>query len=74
VTVSIKDTGKGMSDEKIQAAKRGFVSTRDHKGVGVLISDVLLHAQGGSLNYRHNEEEGIEAIITLRSMQPEAVL
>ncbi|MGH9840564.1 MAG: GAF domain-containing protein [Blastocatellia bacterium] len=71
VTISIKDTGKGMTDEEIQAALRGFVSTHHHKGVGVLITNVLLNAQRGSLNYRRNGNEGIEAIITLKSPQNE---
>ncbi|MDX2034651.1 MAG: GAF domain-containing protein [Blastocatellia bacterium] len=72
ITISFKDTGKGMTDEEIQKALRGFVKTEDHKGVGVLISSVLLNAQRGSLSYRQNEDEGIEAIVTLKISHKEA--
>lgn len=65
VTISIRDTGKGMTEEEIQAAERGFVSTRGHKGVGVLITRVLLNAQRGTLTYRSIKNIGTEAIITL---------
>ena len=71
VTISFKDTGKGMTDEEVQNALRGFVKTADHKGVGVLISSVLLNAQRGSLSYRQNDDEGIEAIVTLKTSHKE---
>ena len=65
VVISIQDTGKGMTEEEVQAAERGFVSTQGHKGVGVLITRVLLNAQRGTLVYRSARNVGTEAIITL---------
>ncbi|HMV49556.1 MAG TPA: ATP-binding protein, partial [Blastocatellia bacterium] len=65
VTVKIQDTGRGMTEEEIQAAERGFVSTHGHKGVGVLITRVLLNAQRGTLTYRSEKNIGTEAIVTL---------
>lgn len=65
VTISFQDTGKGMTEEEIQAAERGFVSTQGHKGVGVLITRVLLNAQRGTLTYRSAKNIGTEAVVTL---------
>lgn len=65
VTISFQDTGKGMTEEEIQAAERGFVSTQGHKGVGVLITRVLLNAQRGTLTYRSTKNIGTEAVVTL---------
>jgi len=74
VIISLKDTGKGMTDEEIRAAMRGFVSTRGHKGVGVLISRVLLYAQGGTLKYRSTPDDGTETLITLPITDTEVAL
>jgi two-component system sensor kinase FixL len=65
VAISIQDTGKGMTEEEILAAERGFVSTHGHKGVGVLITRVLLNAQRGTLTFRSIKNIGTEAIVTL---------
>lgn len=71
-TVVIKDTGKGMTDEQIKTAMKGFVSTRTRRGVGVLISRALLNAQGGTLKYNSNVNFGTETIVTLPLTQIEA--
>jgi signal transduction histidine kinase len=65
VKLSINDTGKGMTEEQIEAAMKGFVTNNEHKGVGVLISQVLLNVQGGSLKYRSVINVGTEAVVTL---------
>jgi signal transduction histidine kinase/GAF domain-containing protein len=65
VELTISDNGYGMTQQEIQAALRGFFTTGDHKGVGVLISRVLLTAQGGSLRYSSVKSKGTKTIITL---------
>jgi len=64
-TVYFEDTGIGMSEEQKNHALRGFFDTKGHKGVGVLISRVLLTAQDGDLDYRSKEWVGTKAIVTL---------
>lgn len=63
----IADNGIGMTEEERRDALRGFVHARDHKGVGVLISYVLLAAQGGSLKLESEKWVGTRAIVTLPS-------
>src|SRR5262245_35149111 len=72
--VTVKENGIGMTEEEMQAAMRGFFSTHDHKGVGVLISRVLLNANGGSLAYRSVKGIGTETIVTLPLASSEETL
>ncbi len=65
VMIVFKDTGIGMSQAQIDTAMSGFFATRGHRGVGVLISRVLLSAQGGKLEYRSMPGHATEAIVTL---------
>jgi signal transduction histidine kinase len=74
VEVSIKDTGKGMTNKERQAAWGGFITTQDYKGIGVLISRRMLDAQGGALGYSRDGSQGTEAIVTLPLEEVEATL
>jgi signal transduction histidine kinase len=65
VVVSIRDTGVGMNEETKRNALRGFFGTQGHRGVGVLISRVLLTSQGGDLRYESVSGEGSTAFVTL---------
>jgi len=65
ITIVFEDTGVGMSKSRKENALRGFFSTKGHRGVGVLISTVLLTAQGGLLAYESEEGAGTRAIVTL---------
>jgi hypothetical protein len=64
-SIIIEDTGVGMTQEEIQNVMKGFVVKEGHTGVGVLISSVLLHVQGGTLNFDSVKDVGTKAIITL---------
>ncbi|MGE0130467.1 MAG: GAF domain-containing protein [Blastocatellales bacterium] len=63
------DTGVGMSEEQIQAAKSGFVTTQRSTGLGVLISLLLIRAQNGDLDIESSPGEGTTVTITLPAEQ-----
>ncbi|MDX2032006.1 MAG: GAF domain-containing protein [Blastocatellia bacterium] len=65
VEVALRDTGIGMNEETKKNALRGFFGTQGHRGVGVLISRVLLTSQGGDLRYESIPGEGSTAFVTL---------
>ena len=65
VDVVFRDTGIGMTDTELTAAKEGFHSTRGSSGVGVLLSQVLIRAQGGTLAIFSTKGRGTRVIITL---------
>jgi signal transduction histidine kinase len=67
IVLVISDNGIGMSQREIRRAERGFVRAEDHKGVGVLLSRVLLAAQGGQLTFESEKFKGTKAILTLPS-------
>ena len=71
VRLIISDNGIGMTPEEKRDAWGGFARAKDHKGVGVLLSRVLLSAQG--LVFKLNSEKfvGTEAIITFPSIERE---
>lgn len=63
------DTGVGMSEEQILAAKSGFVTTQRGTGLGVLVSLLLLRAQNGDLDIESAPGEGTKVTITLPAEQ-----
>ncbi len=65
VIVVFEDTGIGMNDGQINTALHGFFNTKESRGVGVLISRLLLAAQGGLLTYESKVGSGTKAIVTL---------
>lgn len=65
VVIQISDNGIGMTQKEIDTAKKGFVHTKNHKGVGVLISNLLCEANGGSLDIRSVKDSGTEVFISL---------
>lgn len=67
--VVISDNGIGMTEREKRNALRGFVRSGDHEGVGVLISRVLLAAQGGSLDFKSKKFVGTETIVILPSAE-----
>ncbi len=67
LTLVISDNGIGMTQKEIRRAERGFVQADAHKGVGVLLSRVLLAAQGSKLTFKSEKFKGTDAILTLPS-------
>jgi signal transduction histidine kinase len=67
--ITFTDTGVGMSEEQIQAAKSGFVTTQRSTGLGVLVSLLLLRAQNGDLDIESTQGKGTTVTITLPAEQ-----
>lgn len=63
--VVFEDTGIGMTEDEIKDALSGFVNTQSSGGVGVLLSRVLLEAQGGGLKFESEKGSWTKAIVTL---------
>jgi signal transduction histidine kinase len=59
------DTGIGMSEEKIQAALSGFLAPPGGAGLGVMLSQLLIRAQGGDLRIKSSPGIGTDVIVTL---------
>ncbi|HYG82382.1 MAG TPA: FIST N-terminal domain-containing protein [Pyrinomonadaceae bacterium] len=71
VQLMILDNGIGMTDSERRIALRGYVPGKNHKGVGVLLSRVLLAAQGGDLDLKSEKFKGTRAVLTLPSGETE---
>jgi|GEM_PF-2533306 len=67
--VIFTDNGVGMSEEQIQAALSGFVTTQNSTGLGVLVSRLLISAQNGELEIKSKPGIGTEVTITLPADQ-----
>jgi signal transduction histidine kinase len=63
--VIFADTGVGMNEEKIQAALSGFLGSPDGAGLGVMLSQLLIRAQGGDLRIKSSPGKGTDVIVTL---------
>jgi signal transduction histidine kinase len=63
------DTGVGMNEEKIQAALSGFLSSPGGAGLGVMLSQLLIRAQGGDLRIKSSPGKGTDVIVTLPARQ-----
>ena len=66
LTITIKDNGQGMSRDLINKIKEPFYTTKQKgTGLGVSLSDEILKAHNGTLNYESKEGEYTKVIITL---------
>ena len=64
--ITIKDNGKGMSKELLNKIKEPFYTTKQKgTGLGVSLSDQIIKAHNGTLNYESKEGEYTKVIITL---------
>jgi signal transduction histidine kinase/GAF domain-containing protein len=63
------DTGIGMNEEQIRAALSGFLETSDGAGLGVMLSQLLIRAQGGDLRIKSSPGKGTDVIVTLPAKQ-----
>lgn len=64
--ITIKDNGKGMSKELLNKIKEPFYTTKQKgTGLGVSLSDQIIKAHNGILNYESKEGEYTKVIITL---------
>ncbi|HEY7183211.1 MAG TPA: GAF domain-containing protein [Blastocatellia bacterium] len=66
------DTGVGMNEEQIQAALSGFLASPGGAGLGVMLSQLLIRAQGGDLRIRSSPGIGTDVIVTLPARNEEA--
>jgi signal transduction histidine kinase len=71
VRLTISDNGIGMTKSEILDAMSGFDRASDQTGVGVLISHLLLAAQGGTLRFSSEKYVSTDAILTLPSEEME---
>jgi signal transduction histidine kinase len=67
--VIFADTGVGMNEEKIQAALSGFLGSPGGAGLGVMLSQLLIRAQGGDLRIKSSPGKGTDVIVTLPAKQ-----
>ena len=68
IIISIKDTGKGMSDEVREHIFEPFYTTKDvgrGTGLGLSISYGILQDHNGQIEVKSKPEQGTEFIITL---------
>jgi signal transduction histidine kinase len=54
-----------MTIEEVEAAKSGFVTTRNHTGLGVLVSSLLIQANKGTVEIDSVKGAGTRITITL---------
>jgi signal transduction histidine kinase len=71
VSIIFEDTGIGMTEEEKKGAMTGFFSTKGHKGVGVLLTSVLIAAQGGTVDIQSAKGMGTKVTIMLPSPKVE---
>jgi Signal transduction histidine kinase len=66
VVIEINDNGIGILDEDLSKIKEPFYSTKSKgSGLGVSLSNEILEAHNGSLNYESKEGIGTKAIIKI---------
>lgn len=66
ITITIKDNGIGMSDSLLNKIKQPFYTTKKRgTGLGVSLSNEIIQAHNGCLNYISKENEFTKVIITL---------
>ena len=66
VIVTIKDNGNGMSKELLNKIKEPFYTTKSKgTGLGVSLSEEIIKAHNGTLNYESKEGEYTNVTITL---------
>ena len=66
IIITIKDNGNGMSSELLNKIKEPFYTTKPKgTGLGVSLSDEIIKAHDGTLNYESKEGEYTKVTITL---------
>ncbi|MBQ8669962.1 MAG: HAMP domain-containing histidine kinase, partial [Oscillospiraceae bacterium] len=73
-TVSVADTGIGISPEDLPKVKTKFYkanSTRRGSGIGLAVADEIVRMHGGSLDIASKLGEGTTVTITLPLLQEE---
>ena len=66
VIVTICDNGVGMEDEELKNIKEMFWTTKKNgTGLGVALSNEIVVAHGGTINYNSVKNKGTECVITL---------
>lgn len=66
VIITITDNGLGMDSDTLKNVKEMFYTTkRNGTGLGVALSDEIIVAHGGVLNYESEEGKGTKCIIEL---------
>lgn len=65
ITVSISDTGKGMSEVELGMIFEPFYSTRDRMGLGLTLSRKIIRLHGGTLTVESDEQSGTTVTVQL---------
>ena len=66
VLVSIADSGEGMSIEELSNIKEMFYSTKKNgTGLGVALSNEIIVAHNGELNYSSKKDSGTICTVSL---------
>lgn len=66
LTLSISDNGSGMSREVLQKIKEPFYTTKiKGTGLGVSLSNEIIKAHNGKMNYTSLESKGTKVVINL---------
>jgi signal transduction histidine kinase len=64
-TIVIKDSGAGMTSQKIDRILKGFFPHNGRASYGVPIANLILYIFGGSLDYKSVKGKGTKTLITL---------
>ena len=66
IIITVKDNGKGMSSELLNKIKEPFYTTKPKgTGLGVSLSEEIIKAHNGTLNYESEENKYTKVTITL---------
>ena len=66
LTITIKDNGKGINKDILKKIKEPFYTTKPKgTGLGVSLSEEIIKAHNGTLNYESEEEKYTKVTITL---------
>lgn len=66
IDITIEDDGKGMDNEVLSRLKEMFYTTKDNgTGLGVALSNEIIRAHNGELNYKSEPNKGTKATIRL---------
>ena len=68
--IKVKDSGEGISKENLKKLKDPFFTTKVRgTGLGVYLSNEIIRAHHGSLDYDSVEGEGTMVLISLHLME-----